>query len=422
MKKISIIGMGYVGLPLAISFQKYFKITGFDINKNRIQSLKKGIDENKEFSKKRINFCKNLIFTNEERLISNSDIFIITVPTPIFENKKPDLTFLKKACLLVGRNIKKNNIVVFESTVYPGCTEEYCAKILEKTSKKKLNKDFFLAYSPERINVGDKKNTLENIIKIVGASNKKTLRVVTEIYSKIIKPGVFKCESIKVAESAKAIENAQRDINIAFVNEVGKICKKLNINLNSVLKAASTKWNFLNFKPGLVGGHCIGVDPYYLRYIAKKNGIRPQVIDSGRYTNDNMYKVFANDFLKKLSKKNNIRHKILVLGIAFKENTNDLRNSKVFDLCDYFRSKGNNVFVYDPLIKSKLINKNFKFYNNLKFQENFDGIFFAVPHDEILNNLMKINKFLKNETIIYDLKSVIPDTLKFKKNVKIIGF
>ena len=422
MKKISIIGMGYVGLPLAKALQKYFLVTGYDNSVLRINELYKAYDRNNQFTKKQLLSSKNLFFSNKQDDLDNTDIFIVTVPTPIYKNKFPDLRHLANACKTIGKKIKKKNIIIFESTVYPGCTENFCAKILENISGKIYNKDFFLAYSPERINVGDKKNTLEKITKIVGASNKKTLNFVSKIYSKIIKSGVFKCESIKVAESAKAIENAQRDINIAFVNEVGKICKKLNINLNSVLKAASTKWNFLNFKPGLVGGHCIGVDPYYLRYIAKKNGIKPQVIDSGRYTNDSMYKVFANDFLKQLNKKNNIRHKILILGIAFKENTNDLRNSKVFDLCEYLRSKGNNIFVYDPLIKSRLKNKNFKFYNNLKFQGNFDGVFFAVPHDKILNNLLKINKFLKNETIIYDLKSVISDTLKFKKDVKIIGF
>ena len=422
MKKISIVGMGYVGVPLAILFQRYFNVVGFDVNNNRINQLNKGIDYNKQFTKKNFQNCKNLNFTSNEKKLINTDIFIITVPTPIFENKKPDLSYLRKACLLIGKKIKKNTIVVFESTVYPGCTENYCAKILEKISNKVVNKDFYLAYSPERINVGDKKNTLANINKIVGASNENTLNYISKIYSKIIKAGVYKCESIMVAESAKAIENAQRDINIAFINEIGKICKKLNINLNSVLNAASTKWNFLNFKPGLVGGHCIGVDPYYLTYIAKKIGIKPKVIDSGRDTNDLMFKDFAEDFLKNIKKKLKKKFNILILGLTFKENTNDLRNSKVFDLCKNLNSKGNKVFVYDPLIQNKIKNKNFIFSNTLNFKNKFDGIFLAVPHKEIMNNLSKLNKFLNNDSIIYDLKSVISKNFKFKRNVKIINF
>ena len=377
MKKISIIGMGYVGLPLAVAFQKFFKVTGFDLQTKRINDLNKGLDKNSQFTKKRISKCSNLTFTHSTKDLDNTDLFIVTVPTPIYKNKDPDLRHLINACKLIGKKIKKNNIVIFESTVFPGCTENICGSLIEKISKKKMNLDFFLAYSPERINVGDKKNTLENITKIVGASNKKTLFDVSKIYSKIIKAGVYKCESIAVAEAAKVIENAQRDINIAFINEIGNIFNKLNINLNSVLNAASTKWNFLNFKPGLVGGHCIGIDPYYLTYISKKIGIKPRVIDAGRYTNDLMFKNLSNHFHKIVSKNSHNKKNVLVLGLTFKENTNDLRNSKIFDFCKHLKKKGYKISVYDPLISNTIRNKNFTFYNKIKFKNKFNSVFFC---------------------------------------------
>ena len=423
MKKISLIGMGYVGLPLAKALQKYYTIVGYDKSYSRIKELIKGYDRNNQFTKKELSNCKRLFFTEESSYLNDTDIFIVTVPTPIYTNKSPDLRHLINACKLIGKKIKQNSIVIFESTVFPGCTESICGPIIEKFSNKKVNKDFFLSYSPERINVGDKKNTLENITKIVGASNNKTLKTVSEVYSKIIKAGVYKCESIMIAESAKAIENAQRDINIAFINEIGKIFNKLNINLNSVLKAASTKWNFLNFKPGLVGGHCIGVDPYYLTYVAKKIGIKPKVIDAGRDTNDLMYKSLAIDFLKKIPiNKNKKKINILILGLAFKENTNDLRNSKIFDLCKYLKHKGCNVSVYDPLINIKVKDKNFYFSNKLNFKRKFSGIFLAVPHKEILIKLEKLKKFINKGAIIYDLKDMIQKRTRFTKSLKIIRY
>tara|TARA_X000000950_G_scaffold278491_1_gene369508 strand:+ start:2702 stop:3973 length:1272 start_codon:yes stop_codon:yes gene_type:complete len=423
MKKISLIGMGYVGLPLAIALQKYFDVIGYDKSDLRIKELLNGSDRNNQFNKKELFKCKKLLFTNNTNNLNNTDIFIVTVPTPIYKNKSPDLRHLINACKMIGKKIKQNSIIVFESTVFPGCTEKVCGPIIEKFSNKKVNKDFFLAYSPERINVGDKKNTLENIVKIVGASNKKTLSLVSKIYSRIIRAGVYKCESIMIAESAKVIENAQRDINIAFVNEIGKIFNKLNINLNSVLKAASTKWNFLNFKPGLVGGHCIGVDPYYLTYLAKKIGIKPQVIDAGRNTNDLMYKSLANDFLNKITlKKNKKKISILVLGLAFKENTNDLRNSKIFDLCKYLKYKGCNISVYDPLINTNVKDEHFFFTNKLNFKKKFSGVFLAVPHNEILLELKKIKRFIDKKTIIYDLKDAIQKKNYLPDNLNIVRY
>ena len=422
MRKISIIGMGYVGLPLAKALQKHYSIVGYDKSTLRIKELNKGFDRNKQFTKKELNRCHNLFFSDNKDDLKKTHIFIVTVPTPILNNKNPDLRPLINACELIGKKISNNNIIIFESTVFPGCTEKICGPIIEKFSGKKINKDFFLSYSPERINVGDKKNTLENIVKIVGASNNKTLKTVCNIYSKIIKAGVYKCESIMIAEAAKAIENAQRDINIAFINEIGNIFNRMDINLNSVLKAASTKWNFLNFKPGLVGGHCIGVDPYYLAYISKKVGITPRVIDSGRRINDNMHKILVNNFLKIISQFSDKKDKkILILGLSFKENTNDLRNSKIFDLCDYLHKKGYIITVYDPLFENSVNNKNFKFYNKLNFKKKFHYVFLGVPHDKILLNFNKLNKFFQKNTLIMDFKNSL-NNKKIRSDLKVFKF
>ena len=416
---ISIIGLGYVGLPLAVAFSKYFKVIGYDISKNRVSQLKSGFDSNKEFSKKKINLLKNLKFTNQIQKTKNSEIFIITVPTPIFKNNLPNLNFLKKACEQVAKNIKYKSTIIFESTVYPGCTEDFCVPIIEKISKKKLNKDFFVGYSPERINVGDKKHGLENITKIVSSSTNNSLKKITKIYSKIIKSGVHQCKNIKTAEAAKAIENAQRDINIAFINEVGSIFSKLNISLHEVLDAANTKWNFLDFKPGLVGGHCIGVDPYYLTYCAKKIGFNPKLINAGRNTNDNMSLKFAEFFLKSIKKNfcKKIKINLLILGLSFKENTNDIRNSKVFDLAKYLKKKGSNVDIYDPLIDQKIENRNFKFFNSFNLKRKYHGVFFAVPHKIIIENLNKILKLTYKNSIIFDLKNILKSSKFSNKNI-----
>ena len=420
MKKISIIGLGYVGLPLAVAFQKYYKIVGFDTSNKRISELRSGIENNDQFTKKKIKSCKNLIFSNNNKDIENSDIFIVTVPTPIYKNKIPNLSHLKKACEMIGKKLKKNSIIIFESTVFPGCTENFCSPILERFSNKKMNKDFFIAYSPERINVGDKKHSLKNIKKIVGASKSRILNIVVKLYSKIIRAGVYKCENIKIAEAAKAIENAQRDINIAFINEIGNIFNKINVNLTSVLKAADTKWNFLKFKPGLVGGHCIGVDPYYLTFLAKKIGFKPKLINAGRETNDRMSFDLSNIFLKKV--KENFpklsRFNILILGLSFKEDTNDIRNSKIFDLCNHLNKKGHNISVFDPLINFSIKSENFKFYNKINFRKKFHGIFYAVPHKKIKFSIKKIIHYRKKNTVMFDLKDAL-DNFRYK-DLKIV--
>ncbi len=417
-KKLSIIGLGYVGLPLAMAFEKHYKVIGYDVLKDRISQLKIGNDKNNEFSKKEIFSSKNLKLTDNISDTKNSDIFIITVPTPIFKNNLPNLNYLKKACQQVGENIKKNSIIIFESTVYPGCTEDFCVPIIEKISKKKYNKNFFIGYSPERINVGDKKHNLQNIKKIVSASNVKTLNIVANLYLKIIIAGVHKCQNLKTAEAAKAIENAQRDINIAFINEVGNIFSKLDIKVNDVLEAARTKWNFLDFRPGLVGGHCIGVDPYYLTYCAKKAGLNPKVINAGRNTNDGMSKELSNIFFDKLKNdfgKKNIN--ILILGLSFKENTNDIRNSKVFDLAKNLKKKGCNVDIYDPLIEENLTNDHFKLVDMLQLKDKYHGIFLAVAHKKIIKDLDKILKLIYKKSIIFDLKDTLA-ALKLKnKNI-----
>ena len=337
-KNIAIIGLGYVGLPLAISFQKIYNVIGYDTSVERIDELKKNNDSNKQYSKKSLRVLKNIKFTNDSKILKKTEILIVTVPTPINNKNLPDLSYLKKSCKIVGKNIQKKSIIIFESTVYPGCTEEVCIPLIEKFSKKKINRDFYVGYSPERINVGDKKHTLEKIKKIVSGSNKFTTDKIANLYSKIIKAGVHKCPSIKTAEAAKAIENAQRDINIAFINEITKIFYQLKINTNDVLNAAATKWNFLNFKPGLVGGHCIGVDPYYLTYKAKKIGFNPKVILVGRETNDNMSSFLSKLFIEKM-KERKLGKKILILGLSFKEDVSDIRNSKIFDMIEYFHKK-----------------------------------------------------------------------------------
>ena len=416
-KKLSIIGLGYVGLPLAMAFEKHYQVIGYDVFKERISQLKVGRDKNNEFTKNEIFSSKNLKLTDDISKTKGSEIFIITVPTPIFKSNLPNLNYLKSACEQVGKNLKTNSIIIFESTVYPGCTEDFCVPIIEKNSKKKYNKNFFIGYSPERINVGDKKHNLQNIKKIVSGSNKKTLNIVANIYSKIIIAGVHKCQNLKTAEAAKAIENAQRDINIAFINEVGNIFSKLDIKLNDVLQAARTKWNFLDFKPGLVGGHCIGVDPYYLTYCAKKVGLNPKVIDAGRHTNDNMHIGLSNIFFYKLKEnfKKEKQINILIIGLSFKENTNDIRNSKVFDLAKNLKSKGCNIEVYDPLIEKGLTNNYFKLVDMPNLKKKYHGIFFAVAHKEILKDLKKIFKLIYKKSIIFDLKDTIA-SLKLKNN------
>jgi len=409
-KIISIIGVGYVGLPLALKFSKKYRVIGYDSNKKRIDDLKNSNDIYKDQILRK---NKNLNFSNNIHDIYRSDIFIITVPTPVDSKNLPDLKHLKEASKIVGKSLKKKSIVIYESTVYPGCTEEICIPILEKYSKLRSNKDFYYAYSPERINVGDKLHNLENIKKVVSASNKDSLNQVFALYNSIIKAGVYKAESVKVAEAAKVIENTQRDLNIALINELSIIFERLNINTQSVLNAASTKWNFVKYLPGLVGGHCVGVDPYYLTYKSKKVGYNPRVILSGRLTNDNMSKHIFNltikNIQKKRIKKKNAR--VLILGYSFKENCSDIRNSKVKDLVNLFLKNNISINIYDPLIIKKHLLKNHQkiLIKDLKFfKKNFNVLILAVPHNIFIKKFNSYyKKILKRNNLIFDIKSVL---------------
>ena len=413
-KKISIIGIGYVGLPMALSLSKKNLIIGFDTNRRRIEELKNGYDSFNDQNKKDILKAKNLKFSFNENDLKDSNFYIITVPTPVNAKKKPDLKPLTKASRIVGKNLSKRSIVIYESTVYPGCTEEICIPILEDCSGLKINKGFFCGYSPERINVGDKKHTLENVKKIVSGSNSYAQKKISNLYSSIIKGGIHKAESIKVAEAAKVIENTQRDLNIALVNELSIIFDKLNINTNQVLNAAATKWNFVSYKPGLVGGHCVGVDPFYLTYKAKKTGYNPKVILSGRRTNDNMSK-FVFDKTLQLIKKNNIRInkcKILIMGYSFKENCSDIRNSKVIDLVNFFLKKKIQIKIFDPLVNLSYVKPKHRaiFVDKIEIcKKFFDVLILTVPHRIFLKKFSKFFKnIMKKKSFVYDLKYALP--------------
>ena len=410
MKKITIIGLGYVGLPLAIEFGKKFNVTGFDISKSRIYELKKGIDSNDEFASNEI--LKNKInFTHLEDDIINSDFYIITVPTPLKKNNKPDLRPLKKASQIVAKKIKKGDIVVYESTVYPGCTEEDCVPVLEENSGLRYNIDFFCGYSPERINPGDKKRKLSNIKKVVSGSNPKVSKIINNLYKKIIKAGTYIAPSIKVAEAAKIIENVQRDVNISLMNEFALIFEKLDIDTKEVLAAASTKWNFLNFKPGLVGGHCIGVDPYYLAYKAEKSGYKPKVLLNGRKVNNNISKNIFKSIYKQCVNSNIDLKKceILILGITFKENCSDTRNSRVVNLYYHFKKLNKNIDVYDPYADENEVYR----FSGIKLidtiDKKYDVVVLAVAHDDFLK--IDYKNILNKNYVLYDVKSILPKKL-----------
>ena len=414
--KIAIIGLGYVGLPLAVEFSKKFEVTGFDINENRIKELQSGEDRTKEISKDDLKYCLSL--SNESiglTLSSNIDclkdcnVFIVTVPTPITKFKTPDLSPLLSATKLVGDVLKKGDIVIYESTVYPGCTEEDCVPILEKESGLKFNKDFFCGYSPERINPGDKKNTLTTIKKVISGSTPEATDKIELLYNSIIKAGTFRASCIKVAEACKAIENAQRDVNISFVNELALIFDRMGIDTNEVLEAAATKWNFLKFAPGLVGGHCIGVDPYYLLHKSQCLGYNPQVILSGRTVNDDMGRFVANKTIK-LMIKNGIKivgSNVLILGFTFKENCPDTRNTKVVDVVDELKDFGINVDVYDPHALRDDVQHEYGLTLLEKQPDltSYDGIIMTVAHDEF----KEIDfSFLKNKsTVLFDVKGIL---------------
>ena len=412
---ISIIGMGYVGLPLATALSNHYDVNGFDIDKQRIKELKKNHDRTNELSKQELKNSR-VKYTSEINHIENSNIYIVTVPTPVNQKKLPDLSALKRSCNSIGKILKKDDIIIFESTVYPGTTEEVCVPILERVSSLKYNKDFFCGYSPERINPGDKKRKLKNIVKLVSGSNDKTKKKITEIYSKIITAGIKEISNIKTAEASKIIENIQRDLNIALMNELSVIFNKLNIDTREVIEGASTKWNFNKYLPGLVGGHCIGVDPYYLTYKAKEIGIESKIILAGRKLNDNMPKIIVKEALNRFSlkfKKNpNTKLKLLILGLTFKENCPDTRNSKVFDLINIFFKKSFNVTVHDPYVSKKTVVKNAKFIEKLSFKNEYDLIILAVPHKEYVNlGALKIKSMGNKNLVFFDLKSAFAKKL-----------
>jgi len=410
-KKIALIGLGYVGLPLAVEFGKKFEVIGFDISKDRIDLLKKNEDPNLVINKNEFATSSYLSFSNSIDDIKDCNIYIVTVPTPIDNHNKPDLTALKKSSETVGSVLKKDNIVIYESTVYPGATEEFCVPILEKQSGLKFNTDFYCGYSPERINPGDKKHKLIDIKKVTAGSTPEIALEVDELYKEIIVAGTYKAENIKVAEAAKVIENTQRDLNIALINELALIFNKMNIDTEAVLNAASTKWNFLPFRPGLVGGHCIGVDPYYLTHKANMLGYKPEIILAGRKLNDNMGSYVANEVLKLMTKKciQVEKAKILIMGLTFKENCPDYRNTRVIDLVKEFKNFSCNVDVYDPWVNKKLVADEYKFEPiSEPTKGKYDAIVLAVAHDKFksLSEEM-IRSYGKNNHILYDIKYLL---------------
>lgn len=414
--KIAIIGLGYVGLPLLKEFAKKYKVTGFDINSKRIDDLKSLNDQTLEVKKKDLIKLKNLIFSSPDCL-QDQDFYIVTVPTPITKNKNPDIRSLQSACKLIGKYLSKGSYVIFESTVYPGLTEEVCIPILENEASLLINKDFSVGYSPERINPGDSNRLLTDIVKITSASSPRALKIIDNLYKSIIKAGTFPVKSIKAAEAAKVIENTQRDINIALMNELSMLFTKLDIDFTEVLKAANTKWNFLDFKPGLVGGHCIGVDPYYLTFKAKQEGFDPKMIIAGRSTNEMMPKHIFKNITISLKKLNKDLSKVdgLILGATFKENCPDFRNSKVENLFDLIQPKIKSLSVYDPYFHKDLQilpeRRNiFKSFDQV-FRKKYDFIIIAVPHDDFKKlGYQSIKKLLKTKSIFYDLKSLFPSS------------
>jgi UDP-N-acetyl-D-glucosamine/UDP-N-acetyl-D-galactosamine dehydrogenase len=417
-EKISVIGLGYVGLPLAIAFAKVADVVGFDISKEKVQSYLNGVDVTKEVGNEELKKTKAL-FTWEENCLKNCKFHIIAVPTPINSDKTPDLRPVIGASKTVGKNLVKGSIVVFESTVYPGVTEEICVPILEKESGLQYGVDFKVGYSPERINPGDKEHRLENIVKVVSGMDEESLGEIAKVYEMVIDAGVYKAESIKVAEAAKVIENSQRDINIAFMNELSIIFNKMGIDTNAVLKAAGTKWNFLNFSPGLVGGHCIGVDPYYLTYKAEELGYHSQIILSGRKINDDMGKFVAENTVKSLIKadKQIKGANVAIFGITFKENCPDVRNTKVIDIIKELEEYGINIKVVDPIADKEDLWNEYKIIPcNLKDITSMDAIIFAVPHIEFLSlNFEDIKKMFIKTNDSY-LKSNVNDEITQKND------
>jgi UDP-N-acetyl-D-glucosamine/UDP-N-acetyl-D-galactosamine dehydrogenase len=410
-KKIALIGLGYVGLPLSVEFGKQREVVGFDINQLRINDLKNGVDSTLETTEQELKDAVHLSYTTNIDDIKDCDIYIVTVPTPIDKHKRPDLTPLEKASKLVGRILKKGDIVIYESTVYPGATEEVCVPILEEQSSLRFNQDFYCGYSPERINPGDKEHRVTTIKKVTAGSTPEIATEVDELYQEIIVAGTHKASSIKVAEAAKVIENTQRDVNIALINEFALIFNKLNIDTESVLEAAGTKWNFLPFRPGLVGGHCIGVDPYYLTHKALEVGYNPEMILTGRRLNDSMGSYVVDQVSKLMTKKriHVVDSNVLIMGLTFKENCPDLRNTRVVDLVEEFENFNCNVDVYDPWVdKDEAVHE----YNirpiDQPVEGKYDAILLAVAHDEFKGlSLKQIKTFGKSHYVLYDIKYLL---------------
>ncbi len=412
--KLAIIGLGYVGLPLAVEFGKKYAVTGFDVKKGRLAELRQGIDSTLETSPEQLRAAQYLRFSDNIDDLRDIDIFIVTVPTPVDKYNNPDLTPLYRASETVGKVLKKGAIVIYESTVFPGCTEEQCVPVLEKWSGLKFNTDFFCGYSPERINPGDKEHTLTKILKIVSGSTPEALDAVDALYASILSAGTYRASSLKVAEAAKVIENSQRDLNIAFVNELAKIFNLIGIDTAEVLEAAGTKWNFLKFKPGLVGGHCIGVDPYYLTQKAIELGYHPEVILAGRRINDGMGRYVAGEVVKLMIRKGHkiLGAKVLQLGITFKENCPDIRNSRAVDVIRGLEDFGCKVDVYDPWAEPSDVKHEYdvvSFKDLSKIAANYDAVIGAVAHREFTG--LDLKKYATSDAVIFDLKGFIPREL-----------
>ena len=409
--KICIVGLGYVGLPLAVEFSKKFPVIGFDINSRRVQELRNGEDITKEVNLESI-VNSNLFFTDNESILKDCNCFVITVPTPVDKHKQPDLRPLLSASKIVGKSIGKDDLIIYESTVYPGATEEECVPVLEETSGLVYNRDFFVGYSPERINPGDKLRTLSSIKKITSGSNFKTANFVDEIYKSIIKAGTYLAESIKVAEAAKVVENTQRDLNIALMNELAIIFNRLEIDTEAVLLAAATKWNFMPFRPGLVGGHCIGVDPYYLTHKGQAIGCYPEIILAGRRLNDGMGAYISSQLIKLMMKHSiQVRNsKILLMGLSFKENCPDIRNTRIVDVIAELKDFECDLDVYDPWVLPEVALKEYEIELTTELNPaSYDAILLLVAHDDFKKmGVDKIHALGKEKHVLFDIKSIFP--------------
>jgi UDP-N-acetyl-D-glucosamine/UDP-N-acetyl-D-galactosamine dehydrogenase len=412
-QKLAVIGLGYVGLPIALEFAKKIKVIGFDINADRVKMMQNKIDPSKELESSAFDGC-DIAFTNDLDVLREATFFIVTVPTPVDEHNVPDLTPILRASETIGKVIKKGSYVVYESTVYPGCTEEDCAPVIKKISGLDMVNDYKIGYSPERINPGDKEHTITSIIKVVSGCDAESLDVIAKVYELVVKAGVHRASSIKVAEAAKIIENTQRDLNIALMNELSIIFDKMNINTFEVLEAAGTKWNFLRFQPGLVGGHCIGVDPYYLTYKSKELGYDSQVILAGRNINDGMAGYVAKKVLQHIIQHNgNIKNaKVLLMGATFKENVSDIRNSKVADVVKELKSFSLNVDVTDPHASNEELIHEYGFGLIENIGKDYDAVIVTVPHESYANhNDTYFASISKNEALIFDLKGTYRNTI-----------